>query len=130
MSKKVFVGDELATTLKVDGVQFSPVCIMLTGRDILPEDTRKLKDAYAIIHKTHPRIKDIKAHMAAVLEAMADEPLSPLGRSIQFESEGIDFHVMQVTLYADKVPSVFKTLKKFFRSISVNSFRNLIGKEQ
>lgn len=128
MNKKIHVGDELATSLKVDGFQFSPVCTMLSGREISKVDIGKIFNAYSALRKDHPRIMDIKAHIAAVLEAMVIEPLTPLGRSVRFEDQGIDFHVMQVTLWSSEKPTFSAVLKDCFKPISVTGFRKLLGK--
>lgn len=130
MGKKVFTGDELKTVLTVDGVSYSPICSLLKDRQITKEDINKLMSAYSITRKGHPRVPEILDHISATLQCLAEEPLSSLGRSLQFENNGIDFHAMQVTIFSVHQPSLFKTLKEFFKPISVKEFRKTIGKEQ
>lgn len=130
MGNKVYQGDELQTALTVDKEQYAPILTMLRGRQVSQGDIDKLIAAYGICRKKHPRLREIMNHITATLQAFVEEPLSPLGRSIQFEHEGISFHVMQIPIYSMEKSNLPGTLKNFFKSISTKDFRKIIGKEQ
>lgn len=128
MSKKMYGAEELVTALTVDGVAFAPVATLLKTRAITMDDINKLQSAYAIIHKNHARCPEILIHIAGILQCLKDEPLSALGRSLQFEDKGIDFHAMQVSIVAMEKPSWLASVKKFFKPAGKMDVKDMVKK--